>query len=61
LLPGLSLVRPLAASVSGGTGEACADRGLTGLPVITFPGNLGDADTLTEAWRLMEAAGGCSA
>lgn len=61
LMPGLSLVRPLAASVSGGTGEACADRGLTGLPVITFPGNLGDADSLSEAWRLMEAAGRHSA
>lgn len=24
------------------------------LPVVTFPGNLGDADTLWDAWRLME-------
>jgi uncharacterized protein YgbK (DUF1537 family) len=40
LLPGLSLVRVPA----------------TGLPVLTFPGNLGDADTLLAAWRLMEGA-----
>ena len=38
LMPGLSLVRVPA----------------TGLPVLTFPGNLGDADTLVAAWRLME-------
>jgi uncharacterized protein YgbK (DUF1537 family) len=25
-----------------------------GLPVLTFPGNLGDADTLVEAWRWLE-------
>ncbi len=45
LLPGLSLVRPL------------VPRGLPwdGLPIVTFPGNLGDASTLAEAWRLMEA------
>ena len=40
LLPGLSLVL---------AGE---DR----LPVLTFPGNLGDDDTLQQAWRKMEAA-----
>jgi uncharacterized protein YgbK (DUF1537 family) len=57
LLPGLSMVRPLAAPGSIGAGDAGAARGLTGLPVITFPGNLGDTDTLTEAWRLMERAG----
>ena len=44
LLPGLSLVRPLPAA--GGAHQ--------GLPIITFPGNLGDADTLVQAWRLME-------
>ena len=45
LLPGLSLVRPL------------VPRGLPwdGLPIVTFPGNLGDASTLAEAWRLMES------
>lgn len=46
LLPGLSLV--LAAS------ESDPDP----LPVLTFPGNLGDADTLWEAWRRMEAQAG---
>ena len=45
LLPGLSLVRPL---VPGGLPW-------DGLPIVTFPGNLGDARTLAEAWRLMEA------
>jgi uncharacterized protein YgbK (DUF1537 family) len=43
LLPGLSLV--LAAQASGPA---------AGLPVLTFPGNLGDADTLVEAWRWLE-------
>ena len=44
LLPGLSLVRPL------------APTGLPwdGLPIVTFPGNLGDERTLADAWRLME-------
>ena len=48
LLPGLSLVlTPAAATVPR-------------LPVVTFPGNLGDADTLLAAWRLLEGprAGG---
>jgi len=41
LLPGLSVVlTPAGATVPG-------------LPVITFPGNLGDASGLREAWRLM--------
>ena len=41
LLPGLSLVlAPQAAA--------------TALPVLTFPGNLGEAGTLAQAWRLME-------
>ena len=47
LLPGLSLVRPM-------TDDAAAEPALAGLPIVTFPGNLGDADTLIEAWRLME-------
>ena len=41
LLPGLSLVR----SIAGPSDP---------LPVITFPGNLGEPDTLTEAWRWLE-------
>jgi uncharacterized protein YgbK (DUF1537 family) len=28
--------------------------GRAGLPVVTFPGNLGDADGLRNAWRLLE-------
>ena len=47
LLPGLSLVRPM-------TDDAATDPDLAGLPIVTFPGNLGDADTLIEVWRLME-------
>lgn len=43
LLPGLSLV---CAAM-----EAGAD-----LPILTFPGNLGDQSTLRQAWSLMEAA-----
>jgi uncharacterized protein YgbK (DUF1537 family) len=46
LLPGLSLV--LAASVT--------DQ--KPLPVLTFPGNLGDDGTLREAWRWMEVQAG---
>ncbi len=42
LLPGLSLVRVPAA----GPAE--------NLPVLTFPGNLGDGDSLAQAWALME-------
>ena len=44
LLPGLSLVL------------TPADAAVPALPVLTFPGNLGDAGTLAEAWRLMESA-----
>ena len=47
LLPGLSLVLP---------GEANGPA--AGLPVLTFPGNLGAADTLVEAWRWMETGQG---
>ncbi len=42
ILPGLSLVRSLK------SGPFC------GLPILTFPGNLGDEGTLLEAWSLME-------
>ena len=42
LLPGLSVVRP-----SGGR--------LQQLPILTFPGNLGDPGTLLLAWQRMEA------
>jgi uncharacterized protein YgbK (DUF1537 family) len=45
LLPGLSLVLP----------AQDADPASQGLPVLTMPGNLGEADTLRQAWRLMEA------
>ncbi len=61
VMPGLSVVRPLSPLVSGEAVDACGQRGLTGLPVVTFPGNLGDADTLTEAWQRMETAGRRSA
>ena len=43
LLPGLSLVLTPAAKAGPGR-----------LPVLTFPGNLGDSSTLLRAWRLME-------
>ena len=42
LLPGLSLVRPTEGNFSG-------------LPILTFPGNLGLPETLFEAWQLMES------
>ncbi len=42
LLPGLSLVRP-------------SQGPHAGLPILTFPGNLGDAGTLLEAWQWMES------
>ena len=42
LLPGLSVVL------------TPADATVPGLPVMTFPGNLGDASGLSQAWRLME-------
>lgn len=42
LLPGLSVVL------------TPADATVPGLPVMTFPGNLGDASGLHQAWRLME-------
>ncbi len=45
LLPGLSLVL------------TSAEAPVPGLPVITFPGNLGDGESLCQAWALMESAG----
>jgi len=42
LLPGLSLVL------------TPSDGVVPGLPVLTFPGNLGDSETLRAAWLLME-------
>jgi len=42
LLPGLSLVL------------TPSDGGVPGLPVLTFPGNLGDPETLRAAWKWME-------
>jgi uncharacterized protein YgbK (DUF1537 family) len=47
LLPGLSLVLVPETPSSQAAG-------LAGLPVLTFPGNLGDAHTLEIAWRWME-------
>jgi uncharacterized protein YgbK (DUF1537 family) len=41
LLPGLSLVL------------TPADATVPGLPLVTFPGNLGDASSLREVWQLM--------
>jgi uncharacterized protein YgbK (DUF1537 family) len=49
LLPGLSLV--LADLAAERPGEEPAPAAL---PVLTFPGNLGDDDTLRQAWRRME-------
>ena len=45
LLPGLSLVHPAVPHPRFGR-----------LPVVTFPGNLGDQTTLSCCWQLMEAA-----
>jgi len=49
LLPGLSLVLPSAASAIDSMPE-----GLEGLPILTFPGNLGDGETLLRSWQWME-------
>jgi len=32
-------------------------QALAGLPLITFPGNLGAGQTLLESWRLLEGRG----
>ena len=50
LLPGLSLVLADLPAQRPGEAEAA-------LPVLTFPGNLGDDNTLLEAWRCMEGQG----
>ena len=49
LLPGLSLVLPSVASARGTVPAA-----LQGLPILTFPGNLGDGETLLRSWQWME-------
>ncbi|QNJ07641.1 putative sugar and nucleotide-binding domains containing protein [Synechococcus sp. Minos11] len=45
LLPGLSMVQPPVPHPRFGR-----------LPVVTFPGNLGDRTTLSRCWQLLEAA-----
>jgi uncharacterized protein YgbK (DUF1537 family) len=50
LLPGLSLVLAGPSPPPPGGGAP--------LPVLTFPGNLGDDGTLREAWRRMEGQAG---
>jgi uncharacterized protein YgbK (DUF1537 family) len=52
VLPGLSLV--VAPDALADQSQGPSVQGLGGLPVLTFPGNLGDAGTLVAAWRLME-------
>jgi uncharacterized protein YgbK (DUF1537 family) len=52
LLPGLSLV--VVPDQAGAGGPSRGGPGLAGLPVVTFPGNLGSADTLTVAWQTLE-------
>jgi uncharacterized protein YgbK (DUF1537 family) len=49
VLPGLSLVLTPA-----GSAVAAAESGAAPLPILTFPGNLGQADTLRLAWQWME-------
>lgn len=51
LFAGLSVVLPAATAAEGGLPE-----GLERLPILTFPGNLGERDTLLRAWQWMEAA-----
>jgi uncharacterized protein YgbK (DUF1537 family) len=55
LLPGLSLVLAPAGSVApAGSAAVGAEPGAGPLPILTFPGNLGQADTLHLAWQWME-------
>jgi uncharacterized protein YgbK (DUF1537 family) len=48
LLPGLSVLRLPADNLR-----------FPALPLLTFPGNLGDDDTLLQAWRAMDAGAAC--
>jgi uncharacterized protein YgbK (DUF1537 family) len=58
LLPGLSLVRPMGVDPKPMGDGSDPDRdAVAGLPILTFPGNLGDPNTLVEAWRWMEWGG----
>jgi uncharacterized protein YgbK (DUF1537 family) len=56
LLPGLSLVlAPVLAPAGSAAVEAEPGAGPLGpLPILTFPGNLGQANTLHLAWQWME-------
>ena len=56
LLPGLSLVRPLLSGEMSSelSADSASQADLAGLPLLTFPGNLGEASTLAQAWRLMD-------
>ena len=47
LLPGLSLVLAMVGADHSAEFSAA-------LPVVTFPGNLGEPETLRQAWLLME-------
>jgi uncharacterized protein YgbK (DUF1537 family) len=53
LKPGLSL---LLVPAAGSTGMAPARlQGIEALPVVTVPGNLGEADTLVRLWQRLES------
>lgn len=56
LFAGLSVVLPAATTAAAGLPE-----GVERLPILTFPGNLGEPDTLLHAWQWMEAASPCPA
>ena len=49
--------RPAGGPVAAGAVPGASVRGPlhAGLPILTFPGNLGSADTLRDAWQRMEA------
>jgi uncharacterized protein YgbK (DUF1537 family) len=52
LQPGLSL---LLVPAAGSTGRAPARlQGIEALPLVTVPGNLGEADTLVRLWQRLE-------
>ena len=55
------MVRPLLSGEMSGELSADSDArsdvlavDIAGLPILTFPGNLGDSSTLAQAWRLMD-------